>query len=180
MKTRARMPQLSGEDGYSIYIVVSVMMVLLTLGAALSSAGNQSSTAVNDDELAVRALRAAEAGAQAAVHRMNLEQPNDTKCITTSIASPQTGNAWCAATSSESVGNSASYSYQTSIPVTTGCTGTAFSSSTLQRCIVATGTVKGVKRRVIQRIVSSTGQDPFPVPGMATPVATGRATPRDP
>ena len=164
--TRFLPRRLRSEDGFSMYIVIMSMMVLLTLGAALSAAGNQSSTAVNDDELAVRALQAAEAGAQAAVHRMNLQQPDDTECITTSVASPQSGNNWCSATGAESVGNGASYSYQTSIPVTTGCTGTAFGSSTLERCIVSTGTVKGIKRRVIQRIVSSTGQDPFPVPGM--------------
>ena len=35
-----------------------------------------------------------------------------------------------------------------------------------QRCIVSIGTAGGVKKRVIQRVVSSTGQDPFPVPGI--------------
>ena len=92
-----------------MYIVVMCMMLLLTLGAALAAAGHQSSTAVSDDELGVRALQAAEAGAQAAVHRMNLQQPADDRCITTSVASPQTGNAWCAQTGAESVGNNASY-----------------------------------------------------------------------
>ncbi len=164
MTTRRRRP--TGEDGFSMYIVIGVMMVLLTLGAALSAAGGQSATAVNDDELGVRALQAAEAGAQAAVHRMNLQQPDDNECITTTIQGPQSGNSWCAPTGSESVGNKASYSYQTSTPLTTGCTGSSFGSSTLERCIVSIGTAGAIKRRVIQRVVSSTGQHPFPVNGI--------------
>ena len=83
-----RRAALGAEDGFSMYIVVMTMMVLLTLGAALSVAGHQSSTAVSDDELGVRALQAAEAGAQAAVHRMNLQQPAQDKCITTSVTQP--------------------------------------------------------------------------------------------
>ncbi len=160
------MPQLAREDGFSMYIVVMVMMVLLTLGAALSAAGHQSSTGINQDEAAVRALQAAESGAQAAVHRLNLQQPGDTKCITTTIADPQSGNAWCAQTSAESVGNGASYRYQTSTPVTNGCTGGSFGSATVERCVVSVGTAGGVTRRVIQRVVSSSGADPFPVNGI--------------
>ena len=52
-----RRAALRAEDGFSMYIVVMTMMVLLTLGAALSVAGHQSSTAVSDDELGVRACR---------------------------------------------------------------------------------------------------------------------------
>ena len=161
-----RRAALRAEDGFSMYIVVMTMMVLLTLGAALSVAGHQSSTAVSDDELGVRALQAAEAGAQAAVHRMNLQQPAQDKCITTSVNSPQTSTSWCAQTSAESVGNNTSYSYQTSVPITTGCTGGTYGSSVSQRCIVSTGTAGGVSKRVIQRIVSSTGSQPFPVAGI--------------
>ena len=106
-----------------MFIVVMSMMLLLTLGAALAATGHQTTVGVSDDELGVRALQAAEAGAQAAVHRMNLQQPADDRCITTSVASPQTANAWCAQTSAESVGNNASFAYQTSVPVTSGCTG---------------------------------------------------------
>ena len=160
------LPQLTRDDGFTMYIVVMTMMVMLTIGAALSVAGHQSSTAVNNDELAVRALQAAESGAQAAVHRLNLQQPDDAECITTAIQPPQSANAWCAKTSAETVGNNASFRYQTSVPTTTGCTGDSFGSSTLQRCIVSVGTAGGISRRVVQRIVSSTGQDPFPVLGI--------------
>jgi Tfp pilus assembly protein PilX len=159
-------PDVRGEEGIAMYIVVMCMMVVLTIGAALSIAGHQSSTAVSDDELGVRALQAAEAGAQAAVHRMNLQQPVDTKCITTTVSNPQSGNSWCAPTGAESVGNRASYSYQTSLPISSGCTGSDFGSSTLQRCIVSTGTAGGIRKRVVQRVVSSTGQDPFPIAGL--------------
>ena len=115
MKTQR--PALGREDGFSMYIVVMSMMVLLTLGAALAVAGHQSSTAVSDDELGVRALQAAEAGAQAAVHRLNLQQPADDKCITTTSA--RTSSARRAAPTGAlsragDVGNNASYRYQTS------------------------------------------------------------------
>ena len=117
--THPARPALGREDGFSMYIVVMAMMVLLTLGAALSVAGHQSSTAISDDELGVRALQAAEAGAQAAVHRMNLQQPADDQ-----VHHDGRHRARRAATpgarrpSAESVGNNASYRYQTSIPMT--------------------------------------------------------------
>ncbi len=160
------MPQFDREDGFSMYIVVMVMMVLLTLGAALSAAGHQSSTGINADEAGVRALQAAESGAQAAVHRLNLQQPTDDKCITTSESSPQAGNSWCAQTTAESVGNGSSYRYQTSLPLTNGCTGGDFGNSTVQRCVVSVGTAGGVTRRVVQRVVSSSGTNPFPTAGV--------------
>ncbi len=159
-------PNLRREDGFSMYIVIMVMMVLMTLAAALSAAGNQSSTGINNDELGVRALQAAEAGAQAAVHRLNLQQPVDTKCVTTVVANPQNANSWCAVTSAESVGNSASYRYQTSIPMQSGCTGSTYGSSTVERCVVSVGTAGAVTRRVVQRVVSSSGADPFPTNGI--------------
>ena len=36
-------------------------------------------------------------------------------------------------------------------------------AGTVQRCVVSTGTAGGVTRRVIQRVVSSSGANPFPV-----------------
>lgn len=153
------------EDGFAMYIVILSMMVLLTIGAALSATGNVSSRGINEDELGVRALQAAEAGAQAAVHRLNLQQPTQDKCITTAPTSATAGK-WCAPTSAESVGNAATYRYQTSLPTTTGCTGSTFGAGTVQRCVVSTGTAGGVTRRVIQRVVSSSGANPFPVNGI--------------
>jgi type II secretory pathway pseudopilin PulG len=47
-----------------------------------------------------------------------------------------------------------------------GCTGTPYGSSSSERCIVATGTVSGVTRRVILRVVASSGAQPFPVSGV--------------
>jgi len=76
----------AGEAGFAMFIVVMSMMLLLTLGAALAATGHQTTVGVSDDELGVRALQAAEAGAQAAVHRMNLQQPADDRCITTGVA----------------------------------------------------------------------------------------------
>ncbi|MSW95755.1 MAG: hypothetical protein F2796_03045, partial [Actinobacteria bacterium] len=119
-----------GDDGIAMFTVVMVMAVLLTLGAALATSGQQSSTTVNQDELGVRALQAAEAGAQTAVHRLNMQQPGVSNCVTTTTATPISGSIWCAKTSAESIGHDQSFAYQTSIPATTGCTGSTFGTST--------------------------------------------------
>lgn len=157
---------LRSDEGMALYLVMMVMMVLLTLGAALSVGGHQSSTAVSQDELAVRALQAAEAGAQAAVHRMNMQQPSPSQCIRTTITAPQSGSSWCAPTSAETVANNASFSYQTSIEAPSLCTGSAFGGGIVDRCVVAVGSAGGVTRRVVQRVVSSSGSAPFPVNGI--------------
>ena len=149
-----------------MFIVVMCMMLLLTLGAALAATGHQTTVGVSDDELGVRALQAAEAGAQAAVHRMNLQQPADDRCITTSVASPQTGNAWCAQTG----GGIRRQQHLFRLPDLAArhdwLHRLGLRLVLLQRCIVATGTAGGVTKRVIQRVVSSTGVDPFPVDGI--------------
>ncbi|CAB4923545.1 unannotated protein [freshwater metagenome] len=154
------------DDGIAMFTVVMVMAVLLVLGAALATSSLQSSTTVNGDELGVRALQAAEAGAQTAVHRLNMLQPSSSNCITTVSSAPQTQSIWCAATAAESIGNGQSFTYQTSVPSTSGCTGKTFGIGTSERCVVATGTVGGVTKKVIQRIVSSSGADPFPTDGI--------------
>lgn len=157
---------LGDDDGVAMYLVMMVMMVLLTLGAALSIGGHQSSLAVSNDELGVRALQAAEAGAQSAVHRLNMQQPSPSQCIRSTITVPQSGSTWCAPTNAETVASNASYIYQTSVEAPGSCTGSAFGTGTVERCVVATGSAGGVTRRVVQRVVSSSGSNPFPTNGV--------------
>ena len=158
--------RLAADDGIAMYIVMMVMMVLLTLGAALALGSNQSNSAISDDELGVRALQAAEAGAQAAVHRLNMQQPDPGQCIQTVVAAPQASSSWCAAAGSETVGNTASFRYQTSIEAPGACTGSAFGSGTVERCVVATGSAGAQTRRVVLRVVSASGSNPFPTNGI--------------
>ena len=162
---RAR--QGAGRDaGFAMYTVIMAMTVILVLSASLANGSVATITGVNKDEVSTRAFQAAEAGAQTALHRMNLIQPQVSQCITTAAASPQSGSSWCAPTAPESIGDGQSFTYQTSREGATGCTGSTFGSATSERCIVATGTVAGVSRRVITRIVSSSGAAPFPVAGI--------------
>ena len=155
-----------GDEGFAMYIVIMTMMVILVLAAAMANGSVATITGVNKDEVATRAFQAAEAGAQTALHRINLIQPQVNQCVTTQAASPQTGSNWCAATSSESIGHGQFFRYQVSREMSGGCTGSSFGSATSERCIVATGTVSGVTRRVIMRVVSSSGASPFPVSGL--------------
>ena len=154
------------DDGFAMYTVIMVMMVILVLAASMANGSVATITGVNKDEVATRAFQAAEAGLQTALHRVNLIQPATSQCVTTVATAPQSGSNWCTATSPESIGNGQTFTYQTSTVMSTGCTGSTFGTSTSERCVVATGTVAGVSRRVIARIVSATGSSPFPVAGV--------------
>ena len=154
------------DEGFAMYIVIMAMTVVLVLAASVASGSVATITGVNKDNVATRAFQAAEAGAQTALHRINLIQPATNQCVTTAATAPQNGSVWCAATSPESIGAGQVFKYQVSTESSTGCTGTSFGASYSERCIVATGTVAGVSRRVIQRVVSSSGAVPFPVPGL--------------
>lgn len=162
---RARQTAAS-DSGFAMYTVIMAMTVILVLSASLANGSVATITGVNKDEISTRAFQAAEAGAQTALHRLNLIQPPTTQCIRTGATAPQSGSSWCAATTAESIGDGQSFTYQTSVSGATGCTGTTFGTSTNERCVVATGTVAGVSRRVITRVVSSSGASPFPVAGI--------------
>ena len=157
---------LRADDGFAMYTVIMVMMVVLVLAASMANGSVATITGVNNDDAATRAFQAAEAGAQTALHRVNLIQPGITQCVTTAATTPQSGSNWCAATTPETIGNRQYFSYQTSREMDSGCTGSSFGSATSERCIVATGTSSGVSRRVVLRVVSSSGASPFPVPGV--------------
>lgn len=163
--TQARTPA-SRDAGFAMYTVIMAMTVVLILSATLANGSVATITGVNKDEVAVRAFQAAEAGAQTALHRLNLIQPTAGQCITTSAQTAQSGSTWCAATPPESIGNGQSFTYQTSLASPTGCTGSSFGSATSERCIVATGAVAGITRRVVARVVASSGAQPFPVAGI--------------
>lgn len=154
------------DGGFAMYTVLMSMIVVLVISASLANGSVATITGVNKDEVGVRAFQAAEAGAQTALHRMNLIQPATTRCVTTVATTPQSGTNWCVPTPPESIGNGQFFTYQTSVQTPSDCTGTSFGATYSERCIVATGTVSGVTRRVIMRVVSSSGISPFPVAGV--------------
>lgn len=153
------------DEGFAMYFVMVVMLTVIILSAALVNGGNATVTGVNRDELGTRALQAAEAGLQTAVHRLNLEQPVAAQCITTTVSAPASGG-WCSRTAPESIGHSQSFRYQVSIVRSTGCTGASLGTGIVERCIVAFGTAGYETRRVVIRAVASTGANPFPVSGI--------------
>ncbi len=154
------------DDGFAMASVIIAMAVVLTVIGAVAAGALSTSSGVNRDESSLRAFQAAEAGAQTALHRINMIQPATTKCVTTTATSPQTHSNWCSPTAPETVGNGETFTYQTSVEIASGCTGTTFGSGTSERCILATGTADGVSARVIMRLVSSSGGSPFPVAGI--------------
>jgi Tfp pilus assembly protein PilX len=163
-RTARRRPQ--GDDGFAMYFVIMSMAIVLTISAALAAGSLSTSVGVNKDDNTTRAFQAAEAGAQTAIHRLNLIQPATGKCVTTAVASPQTSSNWCAMISPETVGSGETFTYQTSVEMPSGCTGSTFGTSTSERCVIATGSAGGISRRVIARVVSATGAQPFPVAGI--------------
>lgn len=168
MTSSARTPSThhAAEAGFAMFSVIIAMMVVLTVTGALAGGALSTTTGVNTDANALRAFQAAEAGAQTALHRINLIQPETTKCVGTTAGLPQTGTGWCAPTAPESVGTGGTFTYQTSVELTSGCTGSSFGTGTSERCVVATGSANGVIARVILRLVSSSGGNPFPVAGI--------------
>ncbi len=153
------------DDGFAMYFVMATMLTVIILSGALISGGGASISAVNRDELGTRALQAAEAGLQTAVHRLNLQQPIAGKCINTDLATPVSGG-WCARTATEQFGHDQSFRYQVSIVRSTGCTGNTLGAGIAERCIVAFGSAGSETRRVVIRAVASTGAKPFPAAGM--------------
>ena len=153
------------DDGFAMYFVMATMLTVIILSAALISGGGAAISGVNRDELGTRALQAAEAGLQTAVHRLNLQQPIAGQCITTALATPGSGG-WCSRTTTETIGHDQSFRYQVSMVRSSDCTGSTLGAGVAERCIVAFGSAGSETRRVVIRAVASTGAKPFPANGI--------------
>ena len=79
---------LRADDGFAMYTVIMVMMVVLVLAASMANGSVATITGVNNDDAATRAFQAAEAGAQTALHRVNLIQPTISQCVSTAATAP--------------------------------------------------------------------------------------------
>ncbi len=165
------------QDGLVLPGAMALLVIfLLMTGVALSlSLGSLDRT--NRDRQLVRALQAADAGADAAVFRLNkmLVSPSVAGLLgpipgtvqslgCTSVAvggfriEPTGGPAWCAATPSqtETLHSGSAYSYEVSGAITvSGALG-----DLLERRIVSTGTAGDVQRRVLVRVRLSLVEDP--------------------
>ncbi len=156
----------SDERGVAMIVSMGVLAVILSLTAAVAANSVHVSDTSNRDRDEKRAFQAADAGLQVATYRLNKLAPGDGLCVTNVVQAPVNGD--CAATGS--LGNGATWKYNLSPVLSVGdnCAGFPITSVSqlLPRCITATGTVNGVKRRVQSRIVLNTGAPIFPMPGL--------------
>jgi type II secretory pathway pseudopilin PulG len=157
------------EQGLALPVAVMVLSVMGIISAYAFASANQVATTSNTDRNAKRAFQAAETALQVATYRVNNLAPLDGYCVTDVISLPA-GSGGCTATGQ--LADGATWEYHMT-PVLLGgqCAGYLIAVSTTgaglaPRCITATGTVNGVKRRTQARVVLFKGEPIFPVPGI--------------
>ena len=154
--------RLRTEDGSALVVSFAILLTVMIFSAATWQAAVVLTNRSNTDTDAQQAFQAADAGIDAAVHRLSQYSGSTTApltagqnmCITTtpvSLGAP----GWCAATAAESVDTRASFSYRVSTDTNVACIGSAVTTG--DRCIVSTGTVNGVRRRLIARVFTQGG-----------------------
>lgn len=134
-----------------IVAVLVLAILLITITAVTLAAKNNTATAYHT-ESANQALAAADAGAQAALFRLN-------NAPTSSGASSGSGT----------LGNGATYSYTVSTlsSQSSACTGLWINTSGInQDCITSTGTANGVSQTVEDRIAGYAPANLFPINGL--------------
>lgn len=162
---------IAAQDGFALPVAIMVLFVILSLTAAAVAVSVQTNSTTRRDDNVKAALAAAEAGAQTAAYRLNMLHPKEQEkfCVGQSSVEAAGTNGYCKEATGE-LGNKASYVYWTSEALGAGssCVGQTVTSqeSLIQRCVVAEGTVNGVKRRVSERVASFTAAPLFPVAGV--------------
>jgi type II secretory pathway pseudopilin PulG len=159
------------ERGVALPVALCVLFVVAGLATVAARAGIVSTHQSDRDKSAKRAAQAANAGLQTALYQTNLLQPGDGKCV---LKDPSTGalsngnvtSGWCA-TQNEDFGDGATYQMQVSDAGNLSYSSTGM--PIIQRTIVSTGIVNGVRRRAAVSINAATGAPVFP-PGYAVAV----------
>ncbi|MFI4993512.1 MAG: hypothetical protein ACHQCH_07850 [Solirubrobacterales bacterium] len=160
--------RLAGEAGFVLPSAIIVLFILTLLTGAAIAVAVQTSTSTTRDNNVKAELAAAEAGLQVASYRLSQLNPGETQCINGSEAVTASCN-----NSPESLGNSATFQYWTTLPLKAGekCAGRtiATESGVTQRCVTSEGLVNSVKPGVrLQASIKSTisGEPLFPVHGL--------------
>jgi hypothetical protein len=164
-----------------IVVTLLILLIVLAIVTAAISQAIQVSSKANRDPLVKAALQAADAGVQTAIFRLNslaqylTNSPTTTPCVEATVDANQnltglvleaaltTGPSWCPASPAQRIGNGESFSYQMSPILTVG--GNPADPDglhyTLDRRIVATGTVSGAGGTLTRRVVQTvTGPQP--------------------
>jgi hypothetical protein len=160
------------ERGLALPVTLSVLAVMALISAYAFASAVQLSTTSHDDRASKRAFQAAETGLQVATYRLNNLAPLDGQCVTTTVITAPVISGGC--TDSGTLADGSTWSYHMT-PVLFGgkCAGYLInynpadpSLSLAPRCVTATGTVNGVKRRTQARVVLFKGAPIFGVPGI--------------
>src|SRR5437588_2627418 len=165
LMTRA-LDRLREETGIAIVIALAVLLISIVLVGVASSIAINTNILSTHDTNTKAALEAADAGARAAVYRLNSDKPGSNSCPTTPATSVGS-NGLCAQNGPETLGNGATFTYWISRAMQTGdtCVGPSVSSSTSdvsQRCITSLGTANGVSQRLQERVAAYTSTPVFP------------------
>jgi hypothetical protein len=161
------------EHGIALPLALAVLAAVTVLALAAAAAGMTASHQSFRDRNAKRAFQASAAGVHTANYRTTLLQPGLQQCV---IKDPSTGDlsvgpvqadGWCAP-QTESLGDGATYTQQVSAGVLVVANG----QKLVQREIISTGLVNGVKRRVEVRTSAATTSPLFPVGYAAVSLAS--------
>src|SRR3954468_8405617 len=151
------------ERGVALPVALAILFLVAGLTTIAAKAGVVSNHFSQRDRNSQRALAAANAGVEATVYQLNLLQPRSLECViknaatnTLEIAAPDS-DGWCL-NQTEDLGDGASYTARASSAVSLNTNGQLL----VQRKIVSTGTVNGVKRRVLLTSNAATGAPLFP------------------
>src|SRR5436305_8406185 len=107
MRPRAQRP-LEDESGSAVVLALTVLLITLALIGVAATVAIDTNTFSNRDSNAKAALEAADAGARAAVYRLNADKPGANGCPTTP-ASLAGANGLCAQAGPEALGNGATF-----------------------------------------------------------------------
>src|SRR3954447_4180925 len=155
--------KLSDERGIALPVALAVLFAVAGLATVAARAAIVTQHQSLRDRNVKSAIQAAQSGLQAAIYETNKLQPPGTQCVVRdpstaalSKAAVQT-DGWCAP-QTETMGDNATYSVQVSQATPVSVNG----QSLVERKVVSTGTVNGVKRRATVSIDASTGTPIFP------------------
>ena len=158
-----RMSLRKDERGVALPVALAILFLVAGLTTIAAKAGVVSNHFSQRDRNSQRALAAANAGVEATVYQLNLLQPRSLECVIKSVgtgtlqtAAPDS-DGWCS-NQTEDLGDGASYTARASTAVSLNTNGQLL----VQRKIVSTGTVNGVKRRVLLTTNAATGAPLFP------------------
>lgn len=161
---------LRAESGFVVPLIVIVLFVIAILAGASITVAVQASKSSSRDASVKTALAAAEAGLQIAAYRLDELKPTASECIN-GFEHVNPAVKKCESTA-ESLGNGATFTYWTTLPVSTGelCAGTTVTvaSNETLRCITAEGKVSGLSKNVrLQTLMAATmGENLFTVHGI--------------